>query len=266
MFSPLNHLLLATILISLSGALLLDEREEDEEVLIVTGGFSSQGALSSVEVVGNKTSCPSPPPLPHSRTGHVNLFNVNNDGLLLTCGGSLLGAFPAFDCLQLDQATRSWRPHSLLNEQRIHASVVQLKRGALLMGGWGTPNTSSILKDNLVPGSGRLHWQKGPDLIGQGALYSCAVSIGEDGALLVGGILEPRQMVEYRDGHWSHWPSLVQDRWGHSCAVVENTLVVVGGFSMSRLGNQGNRNIQGWSRIFRKKLSRFDRVTWTRPQ
>ena len=51
MFSPLNHLLLATILISLSGALLLDEREEDEEVLIVTGGFSSQGALSSVEVL-----------------------------------------------------------------------------------------------------------------------------------------------------------------------------------------------------------------------
>ena len=51
MFSPLNHLLLATILISLSGALLLDEREKDKEVLIVTGGFSSQGALSSVEVL-----------------------------------------------------------------------------------------------------------------------------------------------------------------------------------------------------------------------
>ena len=66
------------------------------------------------------------------------------------------------------------------------------------MGGWGTPNTSSILKDNSVPGSGRLHWQKGPDLIGQGALYSCAVSIGEDGALLVGGILEPRQVVHKR--------------------------------------------------------------------
>ena len=64
MFSPLNHLLLATILISLSGALLLDEREEDEEVLeerekdkevlIVTGGFSSQGALSSVEVLATE--------------------------------------------------------------------------------------------------------------------------------------------------------------------------------------------------------------------
>ena len=60
----LNHLLLATILISLSGALLLDEREEDEEVLeerekdkevlIVTGGFSSQGALSSVEVLATE--------------------------------------------------------------------------------------------------------------------------------------------------------------------------------------------------------------------
>ena len=54
MFSPLNHLLLATILISLSGALLLDEREKDKEVLIVTGGFSSQGALSSVEVLATE--------------------------------------------------------------------------------------------------------------------------------------------------------------------------------------------------------------------
>ena len=50
----LNHLLLATILISLSGALLLDEREKDKEVLIVTGGFSSQGALSSVEVLATE--------------------------------------------------------------------------------------------------------------------------------------------------------------------------------------------------------------------
>lgn len=73
MFS-LNHLLLATILISLTGAFLLDEREEDEEVLkekeedevvlkerekkeevlIITGGFSSQGALSSVEVLATE--------------------------------------------------------------------------------------------------------------------------------------------------------------------------------------------------------------------
>ena len=60
MFS-LNHLLLATILMSLTAAFLLEEREEDEEVLkereeeeevlIITGGFSSQGALSSVEVL-----------------------------------------------------------------------------------------------------------------------------------------------------------------------------------------------------------------------
>ena len=56
MFS-LTHILLATILVS--DAFLLEEKPEEEEVLkerekevfIVTGGFSSQGALSSVEVL-----------------------------------------------------------------------------------------------------------------------------------------------------------------------------------------------------------------------
>ena len=86
--------------------------------------------IVNLKVVGNSsTHCPSLPSLPHSRccqstmleicrrninlfphwenrTGHVNLFNANNNGLLLTCGGSLLGAFPALDCLQLDRATR----------------------------------------------------------------------------------------------------------------------------------------------------------------
>ena len=92
---------------------------------------------------------------------------------------------------------RFWLPHSLLDKQRIHASVVQLKRGSLLLGGWGAPNTSSILTDSVstvLLGSAS-RWQKGPDLISQGALYSCAVSIGADRALLVGGILEPRQVI-----------------------------------------------------------------------
>ena len=72
MFS-INHLLLPTVLISLTGAFVLEEREKNEEmlkereknkeilkeresqeVLIVTGGFSSQGALSSVEVLDTK--------------------------------------------------------------------------------------------------------------------------------------------------------------------------------------------------------------------
>ena len=66
------------------------------------------------------------------------------------------------------------------------------------MGGWAASNTSSILIPNsnsTFPSRSAIRWQKGPDLIGQGALYSCAVSIGEDRALLVGGILEPRQVI-----------------------------------------------------------------------
>ena len=57
MFCQNHLLLLATSLMSLTGAFLLEEREvfkegeKNEEVLIVTGGFSAQGALSSVEVL-----------------------------------------------------------------------------------------------------------------------------------------------------------------------------------------------------------------------
>ena len=53
--SYLTHLLFATILMPQPDAFLLENKEvltnEDEEVLIITGGFSSQGALSSVEVL-----------------------------------------------------------------------------------------------------------------------------------------------------------------------------------------------------------------------
>ena len=89
---------------------------------------------------------------------------------------------------------RSWRAHSVLDEQRIHASAVQLRRGALLLGGWAAWNTSSILTKSTTPLGLVRRWEAGPSLLGQGALYSCAVAIGEDRALLVGGILEPRQV------------------------------------------------------------------------
>ena len=53
--SYLTHLLFTTILMPHPDAFLLEDKEvltnEDEEVLILTGGFSSQGALSSVEVL-----------------------------------------------------------------------------------------------------------------------------------------------------------------------------------------------------------------------
>ena len=69
--SYLTHLLFTTILMPHPDAFLLENKEvrinqdkevlvvedkevltnEDEEVLIITGGFSSQGALSSVEVL-----------------------------------------------------------------------------------------------------------------------------------------------------------------------------------------------------------------------
>ena len=60
--SYLTHLLFTTILMPHPDAFLLENKEvrinhkevltnEDEEVLILTGGFSSQGALSSVEVL-----------------------------------------------------------------------------------------------------------------------------------------------------------------------------------------------------------------------
>ena len=45
-FTPM---LLTTVLIP-DASLLEEMRIEEEEVLIITGGFSSQGALSSVEV------------------------------------------------------------------------------------------------------------------------------------------------------------------------------------------------------------------------
>ena len=92
----------------------------------------------------------------------------------------------------------------------------------------------------------------GPELGGGGALYSRAVATPR-GVLLVGGVMEPRQVLVVVVGRhganrwWSGgrrggWPGLAcrspggggeghRARWGHACAVWEGRVVVAGGFT-----------------------------------
>ena len=53
------------------------------EVLLLTGGYSPRGDLSSVEVVGEEECGVQPLPLP--RSGHSSFLS---GGQLLTCGGT----------------------------------------------------------------------------------------------------------------------------------------------------------------------------------
>jgi len=103
---------------------------------------------------------------------------------------------------------------------------VTLQSGVYLLGGWGGAGTSSFLP------TGSSEWEEGPSGPALEVGYACAVQLGPDQFLQTGGLGKMNQVVEFdaESSSWSQWPSLGQQRWGHSCAVLGNDLVLAGGW------------------------------------
>ena len=95
-----------------------------------------------------------------------------------------------------------------------------------LLGGWGGAGSSSFLP------TGSTSWEEGPLGSPLEVGYACAVPLDSHRFLIIGGLGKMQQVVEFDtvSSSWSQWPSLVRARWGHSCAIVDTTLVVAGGW------------------------------------
>ena len=216
--------IISILLASVVATSLQSPQAGGEEVLVVTGGFSPQGHLSSLEVVGARCS---PPPLPRPRSGHASF--LSSDGDLLTCGGTTgRGAVPDLGCLVLSDM--SWSRHSLLPQARIHSTLVTLAWGTLLLGGWGHQTSSLLLPRSaplplLHPAQERVSLGAGPCtarprsplLLCRGQSGGRTPAAGRDLRATAGHGLLWRplpQVVEYRPGagDWRQWPGLREGR------------------------------------------------------
>jgi len=204
---------------------------EEDSVLLITGGDTEEGRTASTEVF---PSCSSPPPLPSTRYGHQTFKTSDPTPLIASCGGKTTGDFAA-SCLVLDLDNQRWDESRMgsLTTPRYRGAVVELKQGVLFLGGDGSA-TSKTTSDFLATGS--LQWQQGPRLP-QAMTSFCAVPVSPTKFLTINGdkihefdaaIAGPTSEEGWRDS--TLWPTLKTSRYGHSCTKHGDKVILAGGY------------------------------------
>lgn len=209
-------LLLLTLLVSsISG-------DQDDQVILITGGWNGVDVLNSSEVLGGSEGGCMVPDLPAARELHTAALTP--EGRVLAIGGDVLSV------LALDPAAQAWSEHSTLDTDRYFANVVSMPDGVYVLGGKEGDEGQSSSSSFLPAGSSE--WGAGPRLPEGGLHSSCAVAISETKFLLIGGQPNTRQVIEYdtATGEWSPWAVLSHGRYGHSCATLGGKVVFSGGF------------------------------------
>eukprot|EP00092_Neocalanus_flemingeri_P073442 GFUD01090608.1.p1 GENE.GFUD01090608.1~~GFUD01090608.1.p1 ORF type:complete len:397 (+),score=79.23 GFUD01090608.1:70-1260(+) len=217
-----------------------------QDEILLTGGYGGGGALSSSELLVSDQSPCQIGPFNQTRHGHVTF--TTNGGTVATCGG--YGRFLKGSCLVLNNQTQTWerRPEKMkeLLHDRKYSSVVLMPTGVYVLGGFGNhirqppsdrPHSKFFdhhTSSEFLP-SDTSEWMTGPTLKGKGAGNSCAVRISDSSLLLIGGWREGTQVRELdtTTGKWkplNSWPQLKVGRLGHACVVVDNKVLVAGGF------------------------------------
>ena len=183
------------------------------------GGIDSRGKrLNSVEVIGD-SKC-SLPHLPYGIFFQPQVI-LTNDHEILTCGGN--GA-NSQKCLVLKE--REWIDHSTLNQRRFFAASVTMPNGSYIFGGDSSSTTSEFLPN------GSVEWQEGPRIPGSGFTRGCAILKSESEIILIGGRGEQNLLLDIETNEFTEISELEEPRFGHSCAVIEDQIVISGGFSI----------------------------------
>ena len=106
--------------------------------VLITGGYTQDGWLKSAEIYlpAYNSGC-SLPELPKKRSSHTQDGN-------LACGGA--GSSSGKECIKWTNG--SWtKSHTLRKERYGHVSWAT-PSGVYLMGGWVSPTTSELVKEN----------------------------------------------------------------------------------------------------------------------
>jgi len=194
--------------------------QEKEKVILINGGWNGENVLNSTEILGGSLPC-KVPNLPEMREFNKNVFTA--DGSVLVVGGDVQSV------LVLDVGSDLWRVHSYLDIDRYKFTAVSMPDGVYVLGGYIDEehlDTSSYLP------TGSFQWESGPTIPG-GSSDSCVVAISETKFGIIGGKPDTSRVSEYdiETGEWTEWPSLSQGRYGHSCALLGDKIVLSGGFS-----------------------------------
>ena len=198
---------------------------------IVIGGDTSLGPTATVEKLGPTKERNSVMDLPSPRWGH-NAFVVPNSQHIIVCGGKGKYSSPTFakTCItHIAYSYKPWKAHSILLQPRQYATIGTCKYSGdtYMLGGWYSAKNSEVLK------KGSSTWKRGPTLP-EATYGACTASVSGSSFALIGGGLYHNMVRIYNVNRksWSHpWSKLAEGRRGHSCVVVNNFIVVSGGYS-----------------------------------
>ena len=150
---------------------------------------------------------------------------TSNGNNILNCGG-----YPNVKkCYSLDIKEKRWIHHSNLTQDRYFATSVTMPNGVYIFGGSLSPTTSDFLPKN----SGV--WQAGPS-IPNGFDWGCGVQISQEVLLLIGGSGTYDRLLELNtrtNNFTTRGNKLQQGRFGHSCTLLDDTIIVAGGIDAS---------------------------------
>lgn len=177
--------------------------------------------MKSAELLHGPKSCRIPD-LPEAASGHV-LFLTSNGDNILSCGGYPLNK----NCYNLDIAGQRWDQHSTLTQERGGSTAITMPNGVYVFGGDLFPTTSDFL-----PKNNNGVWQAGPT-IPNGFKEGCGLKISPEELLLIGGLGTEDRIMSFntRTNIFSTLGSLQQGRYYHSCTLLNNLVLVVGGYS-----------------------------------
>jgi len=208
-----------------------------QETALLVGGFNgAESARDKAELLNSACSIPSL--LVSEGTGRSgrsdNVAFLTGDNLILTCGGESADGTDDLSCQYLDTVGETWLPHSMLDTDRVAATVAVLPDyGSYILGGF-KHNTSSFLP------TGSSEWIEGPTLSGDEDVVSyycvCGVVISRSILMVIGGgtgdfIGGTRvQTYDAETDEMENWPELTVFRYGQACAKIGDKVIIAGGW------------------------------------
>jgi len=157
---------------------------------------------------------------------------------VLLCGGwdgGMVGANYS-ECHHLNLQTNHWEPHAPLNSKRYLAASVDTPKGWLVMG--GNDGSSYVSSSEILVG-GKF---ENSITLPHPVIGHCVVKLNSSSFLLIGGDIteDDGEKSDNRDvymfdltGKFTKLTPMIEPRYSHSCALVDNTVVVVGGMGQN---------------------------------
>ena len=105
-----------------------------------------------------------------------------------------------------------------------------MPNGAYIFGGEDYPTASDFLpKSSMI-------WEHGPDIPDEGIQHGCGVRISDTELVLIGGYNTWNRVIRFniQTSTWTSMPDLITGRRYHSCAFVNDKIIVAGNILLTK--------------------------------